>query len=107
MNIEIGQKALLTLDNWFYAPDGNTYKAVFGTVHAVRTAEATLGIRPNGKSTNWYIEIGDTTVAGCQVHFAVRTDKCSTDRGRGWTANAEHGLREWEAPCAIYFADEV
>mgnify|MGYP000871467567 FL=1 len=52
-NIEIGKKALLTLDNWFYVPDGNNYRAVVGTGNAVKTAEETLGIRPNAKSTNW------------------------------------------------------
>ena len=106
-NIEIGKKALLTLDNWFYAPDGNTYRAVFGTVNAVKTAEETLGIRPNAKSTNWYVEIGNLTVAGCQVHFAVRTDVCSADRSHNWTSSAEVGCKEYDTPCSIYFADRV
>lgn len=105
MNIKIGEKALLTLDNWFYAPDGCTYRAVFGTVHAVKTAEETFGVKTNNKSTNWYVEIGDMTIAGCQIHFAVRTNSCNLGRSSNWTANADFGLREYESPSHIYFAD--
>ena len=76
MNLEIGQTALLTLDHWFYAPDGRQYRAVFGRVNAVRSAEETLGIKTNAKSTNWYVEIGCMTVAGCQIHYAVRCEFC-------------------------------
>lgn len=73
-NLEIGQKALITTDNWFFGPDGRSYRAVFGTVRGVSTDEETLGIRTNARSTNWYVEIGCTVVAGCQIHYAVRTD---------------------------------
>jgi len=76
--IEIGQKALVTTDGWFFAPDGRQYRAVFGTVKAVRTAEESLGVRPNGRSTNWYLQIGALTLAGCQVHYVLRCDECST-----------------------------
>ena len=57
-SMQIGQKALITTDAWFYAPDGRQYRAVFGTVKAVRTSEETLGVRTNARSTNWYVEIG-------------------------------------------------
>lgn len=107
LNIEPGQKALITTDDWFFAPDGNSYRAVFGTVHAVRSAEETLGIRPNGKSTNWYVEIGNMTIAGCQVHYAVKTDTCHDGRGKGWSSSAEHGCKEYETPCSVYFADKA
>jgi hypothetical protein len=106
INIVPGDKALVTTEGWFYAPDGNSYKAVYGTVEAVRTAESTLGVKPNGRSTNWYLEIGNMTIAGCQIHYAVKTDKCSKDKSRNWSANAEHGINEYEAPSVIYFADE-
>lgn len=80
MTLEIGKKALITTDNWFYAPDGKNYRAAFGTVNAVRSSEETLGVRTNAKSTNWYVEIGCLTVAGCQIHYAVRTDHCALGR---------------------------
>ena len=75
-NIAVGDKVIVTCDNWFYAPNGCTYRGVFGTVKAVRTAEDSLGARPNGKSTNWYLEVGDMTIAGCQVHYVVKSDSC-------------------------------
>lgn len=68
LNITPGKTALVTVDNWFYAPDGRMYRAVFGTVKGARTAEKTLGVRPNGKSTNWYLEIGCMTLAAGQAH---------------------------------------
>lgn len=106
-NIEPGQKALITTDNWFFAPDGNSYRAVFGTVKAARTAEETLGVRPNGKSTNWYVEIGNMTIAGCQIHYAVRTDTCNDGPSKQWSSSAEQGCREYFTPCSIYFADKA
>ena len=79
-NIAVGDKVIVTCDNWFYAPDGRTYRAVFGTVHAARTAEDSLGVRPNGKSTNWYLEVGNMTIAGCQIHYLVKSDSCCLNR---------------------------
>ena len=72
---KIGQNVLVTTDTWFYAPDGLSYRAAFGKLKAVRSSEDTLGIRTNAKSTNWYMEVGNLTIAGCQVHFVVQTDK--------------------------------
>ena len=73
--MNIGQRYLVTTNDWFFAPDGENYKAVFGTVHGVEDAESVLGIRTNARSTNWYLRIGDTVVAGCQVFYAVRCDQ--------------------------------
>jgi|SRR5215217_216338 len=73
--MQIGEKYLITADNWFYAPDGDHYRAVFGTVHGVIDSHEALGVRTNARSTNWYVAIGDTILAGCQIHYAMRTDK--------------------------------
>ena len=105
MKIEIGFKALVTTDSWFVAPDGLNYKAAFGTVKGCSTAEEALGIRPNGKSTNWYLHIGNLMIAGCQVHYAIRTDECSKDPAKDWTADATNGINVYERPSSIYFAD--
>ena len=105
LNISLGEKALITTDNWFLAPDGKEYKGVFGTVKGVRTAEESLGVRPNGRSTNWYVEIGCMTVAGCQVHYAIRTDQCSPDPVPAWSSHPEQGIVKYERPSNIYFAD--
>lgn len=106
MNIEIGSKALVTTDTWFIAPDGNQYRAVFGTVRGCYIAEEVLGIKPNAKSTNWYLEIGNMIIAGCQIHYAMRTDECNSGSGTGWTADADK-INVYETPCSIYFADET
>lgn len=106
MNIEIGDKALITTEGWFRAPDGVNYRAVFGTIKAVLKSEDALGVKTNAKSTNWYVEIGNMTVAGCQIHYAIKTDKCSKEPALSWSSSAEHGLKEFNTPCAIYFADE-
>ena len=105
LNIQVGQKAIVTVDNWFFAPDGRQYRAVFGTVKAVRTAEDTLGVRPNGRSTNWYVEVGNVTIAGCQVHYVVRSDVCSKEKTPDWASDPVKGCYEFDRPCSIYHAD--
>lgn len=73
----IGRMALVTTDNWFIAPDGEQYRAAFGTLRAVRSDSDTLGIRTNARSTNWYLEVGDMLIAGCQIHYVLLTDTVS------------------------------
>ena len=68
-------KFLITTDEWFVAPDGDQYKAVFGTVIGVVSSEVVLGLKTNRGSTNWYVEIGNMLIAGCQIHYAIKTDK--------------------------------
>ena len=75
----IGGKYLITTDDWFFAPDGEQYKAVFGTVSAILTDSDALGVKTNDRSTNWYVSIGNMLVAGCQIHYAIRTNKVSFD----------------------------
>lgn len=101
----IGRPALITCDNWFYAPDGRSYRAVWGTIRAVHDSEKVLGIRTNSKSTNWYVEIGCMIIAGCQIHYVLACDQCSFDSAKDWSASAEHGLKEYDRPCGIFNAD--
>ncbi|QDP55365.1 MAG: hypothetical protein Tp176DCM1853251_49 [Prokaryotic dsDNA virus sp.] len=75
--MNIGQKYIITTDQWFIGPDGNQYRAAFGTVHGVHDSADVLGVRTNAKSTNWYVVIGDMVLAGCQIHYAVRTDQAN------------------------------
>ncbi len=103
---QIGDKVLATCDNYFVAPNGQLYRAVFGTMHAVSTAEDTLGIKPNGKSTNWYLQIGNVTIAGCQVHYLVKTDKCNLDDCVPMS-NIHEGLARYsQMPSQVYNADK-
>lgn len=103
MNIEVGQTALITVDNWFYAHDGKQYRAIFGTIKAVRTSKETLGIDVSARSQNWYVEIGCMTVAGCQIHYAMRCDACNLDKVMDW--KNDPAPLEFERPCAIFNAD--
>lgn len=104
-NLQVGKKALITCDNWFYAPNGKEYRAVFGTVHGVHSSEETLGVKTNAKSTNWYVVIGNMTLAGCQIHYAIRCDKAHTDRVGGWGVS-DGKVNEYTRPSVIYDADE-
>jgi len=57
MHSYINQKVLLTSQNWFYAPDGKQYKAVWGTLKGIHEAGKTLGFIPNRSHANWFLEI--------------------------------------------------
>ena len=106
MRPTLGEKYLITCDSWFYAPDGQAYRAVFGTVHDVMTAEETLGVKTNSKSTNWYVSIGGMLIAGCQIHYAIQTDDCSR---RPTLVEVEYEGKMHVSPghaSRIYFADE-
>ena len=73
----IGRMALVTTDGWFIAPDGEQYRAVFGTLRGVHSDSDTLGIKTNARSTNWYLQVGDMLIAGCQIHYVMLADRVS------------------------------
>lgn len=79
MKPEVGSTYVITTDNWFVAPDGNQYKAVFGTVHGIYNDEETLRIKTNRGSANWYVSIGNMTIAGCQIHYMIRSSCYNTN----------------------------
>lgn len=75
--INVGDKVLVTTEGWFFAPDGEMYRAVFGTVKGIHSSESALGVKTNARSTNWYAEIGNMMIAGCQIYYCVKTDNVS------------------------------
>jgi len=93
--VKNGYKYLITTDNWFVAPDGIQYKAVWGTCQ-VRTIKDIFQIEPKRPSTNWFLEIGsdgkEMIVAGCQIHYAVRCDEEPNDFYAGVATVSEDGL---------------
>lgn len=102
--MKIGDKVLVTTYDWFMAPDGSVYKAVFGTVKAVLDSQQTLGVKTNARSTNWYAVIGNITIAGCQINYAVKTEHCNL--GRSQTFSEKDGvIKEYSRPSTIYDAD--
>jgi len=104
----IGKTFLITTDCWFIAPDGQQYKGVFGTLKDICSDEATLGIKTNRGSTNWYVEIGNMCIAGCQVHYVVQTDSIvlTPTESRSEEEDTE-GSGKMNKLSLIYNADEV
>lgn len=106
MKLEKGKKYLITTDDWFFAPDGMNYKAVWGTVHGVKNTEDVLGIKTNARSTNWYVTIGNMVVAGCQIHYLIKSEKCNFSDVEHEAWDASNGIKQFKRSCHIYNADE-
>lgn len=102
--MKVGQKFLITTDNWFIAPDGKQYRAVWGTVKAVKTDTDVLGIKTNARPTNWYVQIGNMVVAGCQIHYAVQADEVELGSVREFSV-VDGVCKEYRRPTNIYSAD--
>lgn len=75
MKAFIGCNVLVTTNEWFYAPDGGSYKAVWGRLVAVHTTEEDLGFRPSARHTNWMVQVGDIMIAGCQCLYVIKCDQ--------------------------------
>jgi hypothetical protein len=103
----IGRKVLVTVDNWFYGPNGRQYRAVFGTLNAIQNAEQVLGIKVSARSHDWYMTVGNTTIAGCQIHYAMLCDQVETGMVPDWTSSADKGYVAFERPSGIFCADEL
>jgi len=105
--IENGKRYLITTDNWFVAPDGEQYKAVWGTCQ-VLTIKEVFGFDPLRPSTNWYISVGtnrkEMIVAGCQLHYAIRCEERPKENRDGVTyTDKEDGLEH--SANRIYYAE--
>lgn len=102
----LGKKILVTCDNWFFCPDGKSYKAVHGTVKGLYDATEVLGIKPNSKSTNWYLQIGNTTIAGCQIHYIVESPIFNKEDIEDYNTSSGE-FKPYIRPCNIFNADEI
>ena len=100
----IGKKVLATSTSWFIAPDGRSYKCIYGTLHGVLSTEQELGFKPNLKHTNWFINIGKMVVAGCEILHVVQSDNCNLLHTNEF--NTDNGVcKEYVRPTFIYNAD--
>lgn len=100
-------KYLITTDNWFTAPDGEQYKAVWGNVEILE--DNMLGVKTNRNSVNWYAKVGSEKkhliVAGCQVKYACRSEeKPNLDGSTDWHLDG-NGYKEKITPNKIYIAE--
>lgn len=99
-------KYLITTEQWFVAPNGTQYKAVWGEVEIIE--DSFLGIKTNRGSANWYAKIGSENnhviVAGCQIHYACRSEKePSTEKAIDWQMDAKD-YQERLTPTRIFIA---
>lgn len=106
MTPELGKKYLITTDGWFFGPDGESYKAVFGTVTGVRSDKESLGIKTNRHSTDWYVIVGNMMIAGCQVHYCIQTDEVSFMPGKREMEHDGSLATARNSHTRIYNADE-
>lgn len=106
-NYVAGETYLITSSSWFIAQDGHQYRAVWGTVHGIHDSLQVLGIRTNAKSTNWYIHVGNMTIAGCQVHHAIRCREPHLGDIRMLQGNAERPEAVYATRSHIYNANRA
>lgn len=100
-------KYLITTDEWFIAPDGQQYKAVWGEVKIL--GDEALGVKTNRNSTNWYARVGNDNdhiiIAGCQIHYAFKSEETPSDQKvKDWSLDANN-FNQKETPTRIYFID--
>lgn len=101
----IGKNVLITTSNWFVGHDGLEYKAVWGKLKAIHTTQETLGFTPSRQNTNWFIEVGNMIIAGCQVMYIDQVERPNSNRAIGWVADAANGIKEYERPTFIYISE--
>lgn len=103
----LNQKVLITTNNWFYAPDGMKYSAVWGTLKNIHEAKDVFGFTPNRNHANWFVEIGNMIITGCQVNYCVI---CPTKPDFEKVKHAMYGhgdgaYREFERMNEIYISE--
>lgn len=96
----LNKKVLITTNSWFYGKDGKQYRAVHGTLKGIHEAGKTLGFIPNRSHANWFIEVGEMVIMGCQVMYIVECEEVHTGNVIEWTG--EKDSKEYERPSAIY-----
>lgn len=97
----INRKVLITTSAWFYGPDGKQYRAVWGTLKAIHEAGKTLGFIPNRSHANWFVEVGNMVIIGCQVMYVLQVDE-EPDTGIVHDYSTTTGiLQEFDRPTQI------
>ncbi len=84
--LENGKKYLVTTNDWFFGPDGENYRAAWGTCY-IKNIKEVFGFDPIRPSTNWYLVVGkegkEAIIAGCQIHYAVRCEEITNNVLKG------------------------
>lgn len=100
-------KYLINTDNWFTAPDGKNYKAVWGETEIIE--DTFLGLKTNRNSTNWFAKVGTENkhviIAGCQIHYAIKcNERPNQDPSEDWIADANN-VNIYQRPNNIYIPE--
>lgn len=99
-------KYLITTHEWFYAPDGKQYRAVWGDVQIVQTKDV-IGLDPNRVTSNYCYKVGTEEhhiiIGGCQVMYSV---KCDNRPETGEVTQAFEGEKRTCEP-AIFIPEET
>jgi len=97
---------LITTDEWFVAPDGKTYRSVWGNVEIL--SDILLGVKTNARSSNWFAKVGKESnhviIAGCQIHYAVKCDKPNDSHVTDYQIH-EGECRSYIRPSQIYITE--
>jgi len=105
--IENGKKYLINTDNWFMAPDGESYHSAWGTCYLKKT-EDVFGFTPARPSTNWFIKVGSeekyVIIAGCQIYYAVHSENRPVSKHEGKYYKDKDSQIEWVEE-RIYYAE--
>jgi len=100
-------KYLITTSQFFVAPDGDEYRAAWGNVEILD--DSILGVKTNRNSANWYAKVGTkdnhVIIAGCQIHYAVRSEKKPSDSGGTTWKMFKRGIMVDKIPNRIYFTE--
>ena len=89
MNIKLNDKCLITVSDWFSAPDGKEYVALHGTVTA--DDEKTL-------------TVGNTKVMQDKIITVIKCSKCNFGVANSWDYKGGK-TASYERPSKIYNAD--
>lgn len=85
----IGKKVLITTHEWFLGTDGRSYKAVWGDLVSITEAKDSVGFAIHRSQANWFIEIGDMVIAGCQVLYLMHCpDRPETGDIEDWSGDS-------------------
>lgn len=101
-------KYLITTDNWFFAADGQLYRAAWGEVEIIE--DSFLGVKTNRNATNWFAKVGgndrEVIIAGCQIHYAIKCPN-KPDTSKPFKKEMEHDGKSVieDAPTRIYITE--
>jgi hypothetical protein len=104
----VNKKVLVTTSNWFYGKDGKQYRAIHGTLKGITEASKTVGFVPNRTHANWYYEIGNMIIMGCQVMYIELCDEVETGHVTDFsvdTTNDVNPVKEYLRPTSIYVTE--